>query len=157
MYDPKELGSFGPAQFNPQEMGDLQGMDTQKTLDIIMSSAKKEQPDLDEEEFKQQLATALNANEMFLLRIVNTVFILRPTGETSVEFHVATIEDPNTLMDRMQAGAKALKGFGYEHVTSYSDNPAFVRLAKMMAQGGGFVRPTVEQLDNGVYKFEADL
>ena len=57
----------------------------------------------------------------------------------------------------MQAGAKALKGFGYEHVTSYSDNPAFVRLAKMMAQGGGFVRPTVTQLDNGVYKFEADL
>lgn len=156
------------ADFTPDDLGpasDLPGgSDSQQTLDILRKSIIQEEGTDEYVEARlKQLAIAIKANEVFLLRIGNTVFLLRPTGGKNVEFHVATIEDPQTLMDRMTTGAQTLKGFGYEHVTSYSSNAAFVRMAKQMAASAGFLHPTVKQLPQRpeyqfpVYQFDADL
>jgi hypothetical protein len=156
------------ADFTPEELGPASdipgGSESQQTLDIIRKSLIEEEgTDKNIEGRLKQLAIALKANELFLLRIGNTVFLLRPSGGKSVEFHVATIEDPKVLMDRMTTGAKTLKGFGYEHVTSYSSNPAFVRMAKQMSASDSFIHPTVKQLPPRpeykfpVYQFDADL
>lgn len=152
------------ADFTPDDLGPMEdGAETQETIEILRQSMIQEEgTDANIEERLKQLYICLKANEMFILRIANTVFLLRPMGGTAVEFHVATIEDPKTLMDRMVTGAKTLKGFGYTHVRSYSSNPAFVRMAKQMASTA-WVKPTITQQPPRegdkfpVYQFDADL
>jgi len=156
-FNPQEMGSFGPADFNKQEMGDLSPAEGKQTMEILIESAKREQPDVDVAKFIADMVTSIKANELFLLRLGNTVFVLRPLGGTSIEFHTATIEDPQALMERFHVAAKTLKDLGCTHVVSYSNDAKYLRLVKMMAMKGDFIRPTVTQLENGAYQFEADL
>lgn len=160
-FDPNELGSFGDAQFNLQEMGNLSPAEGKQTLEILIESAKREDPNVNVAKFVGNMVTSLKANELFLLRLGNTVFVLRPIGDTSLEFHTATIEDTQTLMERFHVAAKTLKGLGCTHVVSYSSDAKYVRLVKIMAQRGDMINPTVTQIQsdgpNPVYQFEADL
>ncbi len=160
-FNQQELGAFGDPSFNEEELGLLSPMEGKQTLEILIESAKREQPDLDVPKFVSDMVTSVVANELFLLRIINTVFVLRPLGGTSLEFHTATIEDPNTLMERFDAAAKALKNLGCTHVVSYSSDAKYIRLVKLMAMRGDLINPTVTQIEaegpNPVYQFEAEL
>jgi hypothetical protein len=75
------------------------------------------------------------------------------------EFHTFTIEDPHVLAQRYAAGAKSLKQMGFKRAQSYSQSPAFVRIAR---QTGLPVRikPDMQKIGNKMrraYKFEVDL
>jgi hypothetical protein len=122
---------------------------------IIQQSLKQEQPGADINLVLHVLADKVQKKEIKLLQIGNTVFMLKPIDGQTVEFHTFTIEPINDLILRYRAGINTLKEMGFKKAVSYSESPAFVKIAQ---QTGLPVRVSQEKTDKGVtYKFEVDL
>lgn len=122
---------------------------------IIQQSVKQEQPDADINLVLHVLADKVQKKEIKLLQIGNTVFMLKPLDDQTVEFHTFTIEPISDLILRYRAGINTLKEMGFKKAISYSESPAFVKIAQ---QTGLPVRVSQEKTDKGVtYKFEVDL
>jgi hypothetical protein len=126
---------------------------------IIQSSAKKEMPDLDINKFMSTLGTMVQRKMVQLLQIGNTVFLLKPKSPTEVEFHTFTVEPPESLVKRYQAGVNSLKEMGFKKAVSYATSPAFNKIAQ---QTGLPVKISQSQQMIGgkmvpAYKYELDL
>jgi len=129
------------------------------SAEIIQKSAEKEAPGTDMNRFMQTLAYMVQNNMAKLLQIGNTVFMLKPQTDGSVEFHTFTIEAPENLVKRYQAGINSLKEMGFKKAYSYSTSPAFVKIAE---QTGLPVRVSQSQQVMGnkaspAYRFEVDI
>ena len=126
---------------------------------IIEQSAKKEAPGTDMKRFMQTLAYMMQRKMVQLLQIGNTVFLLKPLKDGTVEFHTFTIEPLDDLVKRYQAGINTIKQMGFKKAVSYAQSPAFVKIAQ---QTGLPVRVSQSQTMMGdkmvpAYKFEVDL
>lgn len=131
------------------------------SAEIIQKSAEKEAPGTDMTRFMQTLGYMVERKMVQLLQIGNTVFMLKPVPEQpgTVEFHTFTIESPQDLVKRFQAGINSLREMGFKKATSYATSPAFVKLAE---QTGLPVRTTQSQTMQGdqmvpAYRFEVDI
>lgn len=129
------------------------------TVEIIRQSAKNEDPSVDVERIIQNLGYMVKTKMVQLLQIGNTVFLLKPQADGSVEFHTFTVESPSELVKRYKAGINSLKQMGFKKATSYATSPAFVKIAE---QTGLPVRITQSQQIIGnkavpAYKFEVDI
>ena len=129
------------------------------SAEIIQRSAEKEAPGTDMTRFMQGLGYMVQKNMVQLLQIGNTVFMLKPQGDGSVEFHTFTIESPSDLVERYKAGINSLKEMGFKKAFSYATSPAFVKIAE---QTGLPVRVTQSQTMQGnqmvpAYRFEVDI
>lgn len=127
--------------------------------EIIQKSAEKEIPGTDMTRFMQTLGYMVERKMVQLLQIGNTVFMLKPQGDGSVEFHTFTVESPQDLVKRYQAGINSLKEMGFKKAFSYATSPAFVKIAE---QTGLPVRTTQTQTMQGnqmvpAYRFEVDI
>ena len=128
------------------------------SAEIIQQSAQRELPSQDMNRFMQTLGYMVQTKMVQLLQIGNTVFMLKPIPEEpgTVEFHTFTIESPQNLVMRYQAGLGSLKQMGYKKAKTYATSPAFVKIAE---QTGLPVRVTQSQQVIGdkavpAYKFE---
>ena len=126
---------------------------------IIQQSVAKEQPGADINRIMQTLAYMMQRKMIQLLQIGNTVFMLKPLPEGTVEFHTFTIEPIDDLVKRYQAGINTLKEMGFKKAVSYAQSPAFVKIAQ---QTGLPVQVSQSQTMMGdkmvpAYKFEVNL
>ena len=129
------------------------------SAEIIEQSARKEAPGTDISKFMQTLGYMVQRKMVQLLQIGNTVFMLKPQPNGSVEFHTFTTEPIEELVKRYQAGINSLKQMGFKKAYSYATSPAFVKIAE---QTGLPVRTTQSQTMQGnqmvpAYRFEVDL
>lgn len=131
------------------------------SAEIIQQSAQRESPGQDMNRFMQTLGYMVQTKMVQLLQIGNTVFMLKPIPQEpgTVEFHTFTIESPQNLVMRYQAGLNSLRQMGYKKATTYATSPAFVKIAE---QTGLPVRVTQSQQVIGnqavpAYKFEVDI
>ena len=101
------------------------------------------------------LAHMMQQKKLQLIQIGNTVFMLKPESKDVVEFHTFTIEPIDQLVLRYRAGINTVKSMGFKKAVSYSESPAFVKIAQ---QTGLPVHIKKEDGKKGpVYKFEVDL
>lgn len=126
---------------------------------IIQQSVAKEQPGADINRIMQTLAYMMQRKMIQLLQIGNTVFMLKPLADGTVEFHTFTIESIDDLVKRYQAGINTLKEMGFKKAVSYAQSPAFVKIAQ---QTGLPVQVSQSQTMMGdkmvpAYKFEVNL
>lgn len=142
-----------------QESGGSMKLKT--SAEIIEESAKKESPGQDMTRFMQTLGYMVQTKMVQLLQIGNTVFMLKPLPQEpgTVEFHTFTIESPQDLVKRYQAGINSLKQMGFKKAVSYATSPAFVKIAE---QTGLPVRVSQSQQVMGdkatpAYRFEVDI
>jgi hypothetical protein len=129
------------------------------SAEIIQKSAENEAPGTDMTRFMQTLGYMVEKKMVQLLQIGNTVFMLKPQGDGSVEFHTFTIENPSDLVERYKAGINSLKEMGFKKAFSYATSPAFVKIAE---QTGLPVRTSQTQTMQGdqmvpAYRFEVDI
>jgi hypothetical protein len=123
---------------------------------IIKQNILKENPDADVDRVMQFLAYKIQKKEIKLLQIGNTVFLLTPKDDKTVEFHTFSIEPISDIVLRYRAGINTAKEMGFKKAVSHSDSAAFVKIAK---QTGLPVHISREKTDDGktTYKFEVDL
>lgn len=125
------------------------------STEIIQKSIAQEDPNLDINRALQTIAYMMQEKMIQLLQIGNTVFMLKPLDDGVVEFHTFTIEPINDLILRYRAGINSLKEMGFKKAITYSESPAFVKIAQ---QTGLPVNISQEKTDKGMtYKFEVDL
>jgi hypothetical protein len=146
--------------YNPQDFGPPDAMaggsQSKHSMEILTESAKKEDPNVDLKEYVKNLVIAIKANKVFLLRMGNTVFVMRPLDETTVEGHIATLDDMNTLQNNIATAFKTLKGLGYTHATGTSSIAGFVRMAKQL--GASYTQlPISAEHPVPTYQFDMDL
>jgi hypothetical protein len=127
--------------------------------EIIEQSARKEAPGTDIPRFMQTLAYMVQRKMVQLLQIGDTVFMLKPQPDGSVEFHTFTTEPIEELVKRYKVGINSLKQMGFKKAYSYATSPAFVKIAE---QTGLPVRTTQSQTMQGnqmvpAYRFEVDI
>ena len=150
-----------------QDMGSLRGPRKSaggggklNSLQIIQQSAQQEMGGkADVNQIINGISALVQMKKMQLIQIGDTVFTVMPKGGGVAEIHTFTVEDPQTLVKRYQAGAKSLKQMGFKQAVSYAESPAFVKIAQQtglpvkVSQGhqtiGGQTKPT--------YQFTVDL
>lgn len=126
---------------------------------IIQQSVANEQPGADVNRIMQTIAYMMQQKMVQLLQLGNTVFMLKPLQDGTVEFHTFTIEPIDDLVKRYKAGINTLKEMGFKKAVSYAQSPAFVKIAK---QTGLPVQVSQSQTMMGdkmvpSYKFEVNL
>jgi hypothetical protein len=130
------------------------------SIEIIRASARNEMPPgSDVEKMVRQLAGLIQKKVVQLLQLGDTVFLLYPQKDGTVEFHTFTTESPQNLVARYKAGLNSLRQMGYKKAVSYANSPAFVKIAE---QTGIPVKTTqtMKQVGNKMqpmYKFEVDV
>lgn len=118
-----------------EDMGSLRGPrkpaapKQMRTAEIIKKSAEKEIGG-NADQIVNTLSQMVQQKKIQLLQIGNTVFSIIPKGGQTAEFHTFTVEDPEKLVDRFKAGANSLKQMGFKQAVTYSESPAFVKMAK---------------------------
>ena len=118
-----------------EDMGSLRGPrkpaapKQMRTAEIIKQSAEKELGG-NADQIVNTLSQMVQQKKVQLLQIGNTVFSIIPKGGQTAEFHTFTVEDPEKLVDRFKAGANSLKEMGFKQAVTYSESPAFVKMAK---------------------------
>jgi hypothetical protein len=148
-----------------EDMGSLRGPRKPKApeqlrpVEIIKQSAAKEAPNMNPDQVLSTLNALVQRGAVKLLQIGNTVFSIIPKGGNTAEFHTFTVEAPEKLVDRFKAGANSLKQMGFKQAVTYSESPAFVKMAK---QTGLPVKvthgeQTVQGKKKPVYQFVLDL
>lgn len=141
-------------EFNQQDFGPMVADRRSKhTLDILMQSAKRDDPNIDLREYLKNLVISIKGRKIFLLRMGNTVFVMRPLGGTVVEGHIATLDDLQTLQKSIGVAFKTLKDLGFTHATGTSPSAGFVRMAK---QFGATITP-MQTPQGPMYQFDMDL
>ena len=98
--------------------------------DIVIQSIGKEYPGVDPRQYAAQLSVAEKKGMVKLLKMHNTVFVLKPMPNQMVELHTATIEQPDQVVERWQKVPASLKHMGFKKMVSYSENPAVNRLVQ---------------------------
>jgi hypothetical protein len=156
----KDLLAVSPPK-KSQSQAQAPQMALKTSAEIIEQSARREAPGQDMSRFMQTLGYMVQRNMVQLLQIGNTVFMLKPLPDQpgAVEFHTFTIESPQDLVKRYQAGINSLRQMGYKKAVSYATSPAFVKLAE---QTGLPVRVSQSQTMMGdqmtpAYRFEVDV
>ena len=150
-----------------EDMGSLRGprkggaktQQQMRPVEIIKQSAQQESPNMDPEQVVNIIGALVQRKAMQLVQIGNTVFSVMPKGGQTAEFHTFTVEDPQTLVQRFKAGANTLKQMGFKQAVTYSENPAFVKMAQQTGlpvkinQG----QQTVGGQQKPVYQFMLEL
>ena len=129
------------------------------STEIIQQSIRKEQPGADVNRIMQTIAYMMQRKMIQLLQLGNTVFLLQPKEPGTVEFHTFTIESPQDLVKRYQAGLNSLKQMGFKKAVSFAQSPAFVKIAE---QTGLPVQVSQSQMMMGnqmvpAYRFEVNI
>jgi hypothetical protein len=127
-----------------------------ETLKILLESAKRENPNVDLKRYVQGLVTAIKGRKLFLVRMGNTVFVMRPLSKTSVEGHIATLDEIPALYQNIKSLMITLKSMGYTHATGTTSIGGFIRLANQMGASYQVIPPS-QQNPNPSYKFDMDL
>lgn len=96
---------------------------------IIEASARKEMPNIDPRRVLVGVS-AMTKKGAKLVQIGNTVFLVMPQPDGSAEFHTFTVEPVETLIKRYRAGMNTAKEMGFNKLTSYTNKPEFVKIAK---------------------------
>jgi len=147
-----------------EDMGSLRGPrklaapKQMRTAEIIKQSAEKELGG-NADQIVNTLSQMVQQKKVQLLQIGNTVFSIIPKGGQTAEFHTFTVEDPEKLVDRFKAGANSLKQMGFKQAVTYSESPAFVKMAKQtglpvqISQG----HQTISGQKKPVYQFMLSL
>jgi hypothetical protein len=153
----EDMGSLrGPRKRSP----DVAPSGNLGVMEIIQRSAKQEMGGKgDVNQVLNGLAALIKKKVVQLIHIGNTVFMIMPKSGGAVEFHVFTVESPQELTQRFQAGAKVLKQMGFKQAFSYSESPAFVKMAQ---QSGLPVKinqgqQTIRGQQKPTYQFVLDL
>jgi len=97
---------------------------------IIESSLKTEQPDMDIPKAFTVLAQMTKTKGTKFVQIGNSVFMITPNGPGNADFHTFTVEPVDTLVQRWKDVANTLKQMGFKHATSYATSPAINRLVQ---------------------------
>jgi hypothetical protein len=105
----------------------------------------------------QKLAGLVKTKQAKLIQIGNTVFLVKPVAPGIAEFHTFTVEPPESLVKRFQAGAKTLKQMGFKKAVSYAESPAFAKLAQSTGLPVKTTQALNPQTKKPVYRFELDL
>jgi hypothetical protein len=151
----------------PDVMGALRsqaggGPMTQKNpVSIIREAIRGKLPaGVDEGKFMVAMSKMLKDPNVRLIPFGNTVFMVKRTAPTDVEFH-AYIAEPNmrNVVNSLKQLEKTLRHYGIKKATTFGDGPQWAKIAEMtgipvktsqvMQNIGGQMKP--------VYKFEADL
>jgi len=98
---------------------------------ILRHTMSKQVPPDQLEKLMQSLAAMAKMGKAKFLQVGNTVFLLINKGNGTFEFHTATVEPPDVLVERFKAGAKAAKQIGATKLVSYFQDPSFQRIAQM--------------------------
>lgn len=156
----KDLAAVSP-QKKPNSQAQAPKMNLKTSAEIIEQSAKREAPGTDINKFMNTVGAMVQRKMIQLLQIGNTVFMLKPLPDQpgTVEFHTFTIESPQDLVKRYQAGINSVRQMGFKKAVSYATSPAFVKIAE---QTGLPVRTSQSQTMIGgkmvpAYKFEVDV
>lgn len=148
-----------------EDMGSIRGPRKPKAeqqlrpTEIIKQSAAKEAPGMNPDQVLGTLNALVQQGAVKLLQIGNTVFSILPKGGQTAEFHTFTIESPEKLVDRFKAGANSLKQMGFKQAVTYSESPAFVKMAKDTGLPVKVTKgmQTVSGQQKPVYQFILDL
>ena len=152
------------------KMPDMGGLKTKKSakaksnklnsLEIIQQSAQQEMGGKgDVNQIIRGLEALIQQGAVQLLQLGNTVFTVMPKGGGIAEVHTFTVENPQTLVERYKAAAKALKNMGFRQAVTYAESPAFVKIAQQtglpvrIAQG----QQTISGQAKPTYQFILDL
>ena len=103
----------------------------QSPFDIIKATMEKQAPPAEAAKYVAAIAAMAKKGACKPLQIGNTVFLLFPKGPGVFEFHTATTEPADVLVDRFKAGVKAAKQLGAKQLYSYFTDPSFLRIAEM--------------------------
>lgn len=150
----EDMGSLrGPRKSKPK------AAEQKRPVEIIKESVAKESPQMNPDQVLNTLNALVQRGAVRLLQIGNTVFSIIPKGGQTAEFHTFTIESPEQLVERFKAGANSLKQMGFKQAVTYSESPAFVKMAK---QTGLPVQVThgshtISGQKKPVYQFMLDL
>lgn len=145
-------------QTNQQPKGQTKG-GMQGPVEIIRASAQKEIPGSDPEQIVKQIAVLVQRKTIQLLQLGNTVFVIYPQQDGSVEFHTFTTEDPQTLAQRYKMGANSLKQMGFKKAVTYATSPAFVKIARQTGLPVQ-ISQSMQKIGNKTrkaYRFEVNL
>jgi len=153
----QDMGSLrGPRQSAPKG----EASNKLNAIEIIKRSAAAEMKGQGNPEgIVLGISALIKKGAIKLLQLGNTVFMIMPKQAGTAEFHTFTVEQPQTLVKRFQAGAKALKQMGFKTAVTYSDSPAFVKMAQStglpvrISQG----HQTVQGQKKPTYQFILDL
>ena len=148
-----------------EDMGSIRGPRKPKAeqqlrpTEIIKQSAAKEAPGMNPDQVLGTLNALVQKGAVKLLQIGNTVFSVMPKGGQTAEFHTFTIESPEKLVDRFKAGANSLKQMGFKQAVTYSESPAFVKMAKDTGLPVKVTKgtQTISGQQKPVYQFMLDL
>ena len=159
LISPKEpKPQVGKLSFPAQKKGESK----QKFMapaDIIIKSVEKENPGSDGRKYAAAVGYMERDKKARTVQIGNTVFIIMPPNGPQVELHIASVEPPNEIVQRLKVLPNTLKQLGIKKVLTYSDNPAMKKLA---TQTGLPVKMSQTQRMVGnqmkpTYQFEMDL
>jgi hypothetical protein len=124
----QDMGSLRAPRSNTQHVAEGGNL---SVMEIIQRSAKQEMGGKGNvNQIVNGLAALIKKKAVQLIQIGNTVFMIMPKGGGTAEFHTFTVESPKNLVERFKAGAKVLKQMGFKQAVTYSQSPAFVRMAQ---------------------------
>lgn len=137
----------GQPQAQPQQ---AQGKPTPST-DILWKSAQgKIPPGTTPGKFFAGVKHILD-NGGHLFQIGETVFVLQPRAPGVVQFHMASQEPVQQLVQHFKTGAQHMKKLGAKKVFAITPEPAYARIARMTGL------PVKVSRDPQGYRLELDL
>lgn len=86
-----------------------------------------------------------------LFQVGKTVFLLQPKAPGVVQFHMASQEPVQQLVQNFRIGAQSMKKLGAKKVFAITNQPAYARLARMTGL------PVKVSRDPQGYRLELDL
>jgi len=156
--EPKpQMGKLGPSAPKQGKEGSKQKF--MPPADIIIKSVEKESPGADGRRYAAAVGFMERDKKAKTIQIGNTVFIITPPNGPQVELHIASVESPNEIVQRLKVLPNTLKQLGIKKVVTYSDNPAIKKIA---TQTGLPIKMNQSQRMVGnqmkpTYQFEMDL
>lgn len=99
-------------------------------LPVILASAKKENPGLDQKKFVAQLAKLLKNPANKLLQVGNSVFLLFIKKPGVIEFHTFSTASPQELVQDAHQAIGAVKKAGAKHLYTFTSDPRLVKLVQ---------------------------
>lgn len=99
-------------------------------LPIILVSAKKENPGLDEKKFTAQLGKLLKNPANKLLQVGQSVFLMFIKQPGVIEFHTFSTGTPQQLKQDALAAVQTVKRAGAKHLYTFTSDPRLVKLVQ---------------------------
>lgn len=116
----------------PQQQPELQNSQQSQVnpLPVILASAKKENPALDQKKFTAQLAKILKNPANKLLQVRNTVFLMFIKQPGVIEFHTFSTSSPQELLQDAKGAIEVVKRAGAKHLYTFTTDPKLVKLVQ---------------------------